>query len=63
MIFYEYHLGASIPGAAAPNTTSVGSSSANKKGYAVSIFVCSDVGSFASASAAIKRYDKLANVM
>ena len=54
-MFCKYNLGASIPGAAAPNTTSVTSSSANKKGYAVSIFVCSDVGSFASASAAIKR--------
>ena len=47
-------LGTSVPGGAS-GTSSTGSSLPGKKGYPVSIFVCSDPSAFNAATAAIKR--------
>ena len=47
-------LGTSVPGGASA-TSSTGSSLPGKKGYPVSIFVCSDPSAFNAATAAIKR--------
>ena len=48
-------IGTSVPGGA---SSSVGAGNQGKKGYPVSVFVCSDPSAFTSATAAIKRFVK-----
>ena len=51
-------LGTSVPGGA-PGSSSTGSAISGKKGYPVSVFVCSDTSAYSAATAAIKRFVKL----
>ena len=58
----QYHisfsiLGTSVPGGA-PGSSSTGSAIQGKKGYPVSVFVCSDPSAYSAATAAIKRFVK-----
>ena len=48
-------LGTSVPGGA-PGSSSTGSAIQGKKGYPVSVFVCSDPSAYSAATAAIKRF-------
>ena len=58
----QYHisfsiLGTSVPGGA-PGSSSTASAIQGKKGYPVSVFVCSDPSAYSAATAAIKRFVK-----
>ena len=54
---YYLILGTSVPGGA-PGSSSTGSAIQGKKGYPVSVFVCSDPSAYSAATAAIKRFVK-----